>query len=161
MVNTRTYILTTDDNVKRIRGRIYSTELGKARRVPIPTACMPGLCYPGVEQLMSASQTQSYVHDLCIDVQDGSRVFSFVVFFKNHAYLPLNRSLPDLGLKGDVVVMRKGVRGALVNMRERDRFLSDFLVARFAQIPTRERIRRHRLPLVVVRHRITRSLRGR
>jgi hypothetical protein len=38
---------------------------------------------------------------------------------------------PELTFKGDAMVMRVGSRGNLVNMRDRDTILSDYIITRY------------------------------
>lgn len=64
-----------------------------------------------------------------VSVTEAAHVYHFVVFFKKHKRLPINKSTKS-NLRGDAVVMRLG-QSTYVNMRGRDRILADFLMERY------------------------------
>ena len=64
---------------------------------------------------------------------EAGRTYRFRVFFKRHHRLRPNRSLPGhVVFPGDILVMRAAAlhTQSVVNMRERDTILSDYLVSR-------------------------------
>src|SRR5271156_1915744 len=113
---------------EKLRSRLYSTTEFKARQVPVTShqdnGLFPGVRYPYAENCMKNSRTQSYVHNCVVTVHEGTHVYKFMIFFKNHQHPPRNNCLSTLSrfsdLRGDVLVMRIGVKFSYVNMRERD-----------------------------------------
>lgn len=97
----------------------------------------PVIRYPYAENYMQNSQTQSYVHNCLVTVHEGIRVYKFMVFFKNHKHLPRNNCLVALSnssnLRGDVLIMRIGVKSSYVNMRERDTILADWFMRKYVE----------------------------
>jgi hypothetical protein len=97
------------------------------------THCDPasGSVYPLAEGVMP--RVQPYVRNcLCTVVRRG-KITQFVVFFKCHHRLPLNLNLPAICnscIRGDVIVMRVGVRTPFVNFRGQDSLMSHWLVKR-------------------------------
>jgi hypothetical protein len=96
---------------------------------------------PRLDILMADHELQPYIHDAIVTVvrnvmQNGLLVekkSSFVVFFKNHKRLHINRYFQDGGITwyGDMVVMKIGARvGQLVGLRTEDIPMSDFLARR-------------------------------
>jgi hypothetical protein len=79
---------------------------------------------------------QSYIHDCLIRVHEGKHVYNFRVFFKRHRRLHINQSIRRLSddhtFRGDALVMRAGARdyNSVVNMRERDTILSDYVITK-------------------------------
>lgn len=75
---------------------------------------------------------QPFIHDCLVVVRDGRRSHKFRIFCKNHCSLPINSAIGNIGnarWHGDIIVMRLGQKGSVVNMRGRaDAKLSDFLV---------------------------------
>jgi hypothetical protein len=82
---------------------------------------------------------QPFIHDCSITVQEVNQAHTFRVFCKNHQRLPTNKAIkaiaPISQWKGDIVVMRSGKRGHVVNMRNRDAALADFVVKRYGPDP--------------------------
>jgi hypothetical protein len=123
----------------KLRSRLYSTNDLKARQVLVTSrqdnSLFPGVRYPYAENCMKNSQTQPYIHNCVVTVHEGTHVYKFMVFFKNHQHLPRNNCLSTLSkfsnLRGDVLVMRIGVKFCYVNMRERDTVLADWFMKRY------------------------------
>ncbi len=92
--------------------------------------------FPLAEGHFADAIVQPYIHNCSVIVLEKSQVHNFMVFFKNHRRLPINRSLRALqcedALRGDVLVMRSASRNlaSVVNMRGRDSVLADFVVKR-------------------------------
>lgn len=84
--------------------------------------------YPWVEHLNEDTHIQSRIHDCRLAVREGGTVHSFIVFYQNHAHLPSNHNLGHLW-RGDVIVMRLGTEGEVVNLRKDDCERVDWLVA--------------------------------
>jgi hypothetical protein len=90
--------------------------------------------YPFAESVLQDAALQPYVHDCVVRVNEGPHTYNFRVFFKRHCRLRLNMSLSKQSVptnfRGDIVVMKIGVRNEYVNMRGRDGILSDWLSSR-------------------------------
>lgn len=120
----------------KLRCRLYSTTASKPRQVLVTTRCadrrVKGSRYPFVESLLEDAVLQPYIHDCMVQIWEGRHLYRFRVFFKRHCHLPINRSLPELSLRGDGVVMRlsKGNNLSVINMRGRDSILSDYAIMR-------------------------------
>lgn len=63
-------------------------------------------------------------------VHSGGTVHKFAVFCVNDARLPLNLSVPGLRWRGDILVMRCGVRKDMtfVNLRLGDVYIIDEMI---------------------------------
>lgn len=85
--------------------------------------------FPFLESVMNDQRTQPYIHDCLVEVLEGRAKHFFRVFFKNHLFLPLNKCGD---FRGDAVIMRVGKHSpaAVVNMREKDIYLADFIMRR-------------------------------
>lgn len=129
----------------RLRSRLYSTHLGRALQVLVPTQCIfpakqPGPRYPVAEGVLANSTIQPYIHDCIVNVTEGKQIHRFRVFYKRHSRLRNNRSLPHIAglqaFRGDIVVMRVGALHELsvVNMRGHDARISDWMICRFVQV---------------------------
>jgi hypothetical protein len=110
----------------------------KAFQTVISTRCSPNPArqrFPFAESVFSSATLQPYIHDVEVAVQEHSHTYRYRVFFKRHCRLQANASLmaldPELTFKGDAMVMRVGSRGNLVNMRDRDTILSDYIITRY------------------------------
>lgn len=84
---------------------------------------------------MNGRRMQPYIHGCRVEVAIGPAIEGFVVFFKRHIGLPVNRSQPVLellGWHGDLVVMKLGKnREGFVNLvGRRDVALSTFVLER-------------------------------
>jgi hypothetical protein len=83
------------------------------------------------ENYFVEATTQPYVHDCMVTVHDDKQLHRFKVYFKWHVYLALNPAIPSKGrssFRGDVMVMRVGTNGAVVNLRAGDTSLADYVV---------------------------------
>ena len=108
----------------------------KAFQVKVPTCCVThGTArYPLPESVFNDTTMQSYIHDCLVHVHEGKNIYHFRIFFKRHRHLPINQSLHQLSanhtFRGDALVMRSGAqdRKSVVNMRERDTILSDYVI---------------------------------
>lgn len=116
----------------KIRARVYHPN-NRPRQVLVPTRCslpakLVGPRYPYAESILDDSKIQPYVHDCLVTVTEFGKKYRFRVFYKIHARLRQNRFLLDL--RGSMFVMRAAAleHHSVVNMRERDVILSDFLV---------------------------------
>ena len=124
-----------------ICSRLYSSSKFKPVQVMVPTRCVfpareVGPRFPFVESILAEATIQPYVHDCVVNVTEAGRTHRFRVFFKRHCRLRLNRSLPArrgrVAFRSDILVMRAAAlhTHSVVNMRERDTLLSDYLVSR-------------------------------
>lgn len=88
--------------------------------------------FPMLESYFIGLQIQPFIHDCLLVVHDRRYSHRFRIFCKNHRSLPINPVVEQLGNKlwrGDIIVMRVGKNGSVVNMRgHADAKLSDFLV---------------------------------
>jgi hypothetical protein len=85
---------------------------------------------------MDHNNIQSYIHDAVITIEYHGRSHKFVVFTKNHKWLPLNAAVErllgddDVYWKGDIAVMKLGRRDQFVNITSKDKPLSNYAVKR-------------------------------
>lgn len=121
-----------------IQSRLYSATCSKARQVKVPTCCViraPDR-FPLPECVFEDAIIQPYIHDCLVRVYEGRHVYHFRIFFKRHRHLHVNQSLRRLSASlifcGDVLVMRAGARNrnSVVNMREHDTVLSDYVITK-------------------------------
>jgi hypothetical protein len=106
--------------------------------VPITTRCMapagrPGDRFPFAESIIDDARLQPYIHDCAVTVYEAHHVYRYRVYFKRHCRLGINHSIPgNTSFRGDALVMRVAARNelAVVNMRERDTIVSDFMISR-------------------------------
>ncbi|KAI0338941.1 hypothetical protein BDW22DRAFT_1337147, partial [Trametopsis cervina] len=112
--------------------RLYAATGGPPRNIALMTRCLAHRRYPFVESALNGASVQPYVHDCSLHIYEGRQVSTFILFFKKHVQLPKNRhcQLPwNLRvLRGDLLVMRTGQSGQIVNLRSRDRLLVDWAV---------------------------------
>ena len=115
----------------RIRGRLY-THNSKPCQVLVPTRCLRlprevGPRFPYAESILDNASIQPYVHDVIVNIEEGERTYTFQVFYKLHHALP---QCPFIRLRGSMFVMRVAALEpeSVVNMRDRDTILSDFMV---------------------------------
>jgi hypothetical protein len=107
----------------------------KPFQVVVPTYCTAHTTrHPVPEGIFDGTRTQPYLHDCLIRVHEGSHTYQFRIFFKRHCFLPVNKSVrcgsQGHVFRGDALVMRVGARDrhSVVNMRERDTILSDYVI---------------------------------
>lgn len=90
--------------------------------------------YPLVEGVLDDMSIQPYVHNCSVSVLHKNRWSRYIVFFKVHRRLPVNRAVSLVArtrsIRGDVVVMRIGVDGRVVGMRHGDAVVADQIVTR-------------------------------
>jgi hypothetical protein len=122
---------TTQDRLLQIRGRVYSTDLEQPVFISIPTQETQTTRFPLLENHLTGLKIQPFIHDCEVVVHDGRKSHKFQLFCKNHSFLPINTPVRKLGnrlWRGDILVMRVGKKGLVVNMRGRsDARLADFL----------------------------------
>ncbi|TDL14238.1 hypothetical protein BD410DRAFT_734385, partial [Rickenella mellea] len=118
-----------------VRCRYYPSSRTRPYYTFVPARCADGLRssnrYLNPEFLFDDAAVQPYVHDCIIHVQEGETTHTFVVFYKRHVRLSINRAISS-PIRGDVIIARVGSRnkGCVVNMRGRDAAVSDWVVAR-------------------------------
>jgi hypothetical protein len=88
---------------------------------------------PRLDLVLGENKRQPYVHDGVVTVLDGAQTVHFHLFVKNHKLLRENEIVQGWNVgatwRGDILVMRKGVRHEVVNLRGKsDRRLADFAV---------------------------------
>lgn len=122
----------TQDKYLHIISRLYASDIGQPKFVPVPTQETPTTRFPLLENHLMGLPIQPFIHDCLVFVRDGRRSHKFRIFCKNHCSLPINSTIESLGnarWHGDIIVMRVGQKGSVVNMRgSADAKLSDFLV---------------------------------
>lgn len=105
----------------------------------VPARCADGTRnsnrYPYVESMFEDATIQSYIHNCIVQVREGSTSYRYMFFFKRHCCLRVNRTIAGAILRGDLIVMRVSATNNLsvVNMRERDTILADWVAPRSAQ----------------------------
>jgi hypothetical protein len=81
------------------------------------------------ENYFMEARIQPYIHDCTLLLRDGTRSYQFRIFFKWHVNLPINHSIPArkrVAFRGDVMIMRVGAAGGVVNMRAGDSAMADY-----------------------------------
>jgi|SRR5277367_5327161 len=111
----------------------------KPRQVAIPTRQLTSMGFgrhPFPEAHIGDAGCQPWIHNCQVAVKEGPHRYRFMVFFKRHRHLAVNKCLKDMicqtpRLRSDVVVMRLGKeKEEYLNMRERDTLLADWLMRR-------------------------------
>lgn len=120
-----------------IRSRLYSVTESRDTeprfrpcQTTVATTCAPHARYPVVEEVMDHGDIQPFIHNIPVTIRDDNLVYRYMLFYKNHVSLPLNRSIPTHVFRGDAVIMRTGNRSQYVNMRGRDAALADMIMER-------------------------------
>ncbi|KAH6910963.1 hypothetical protein BKA70DRAFT_1220043 [Coprinopsis sp. MPI-PUGE-AT-0042] len=115
-----------------IRARLYCADNTEAESVSVPTLESHDGRYPLVEAFLADEKIQPFIHDCLVTVSYCGRRHQFRVFYKNHKLLKRNRSLPHNSTwRGDILVVRGGVKTFGVNLRAKDTKLIDYVVKRF------------------------------
>jgi hypothetical protein len=88
---------------------------------------------PLVEGVMEDSNVQPFIHDCKVAVKDGDKTRNYSVFFKRHVNLPPNASIQGLTgvvplTRSDVVVMKIGMKGFVINIGNRDTVIIDWMI---------------------------------
>jgi hypothetical protein len=101
----------------------------EAESVSVPTLESDDGRYPLVEAFLAGEKIQPYIHDCLVTVLCYGRQHQFCIFYKNHKFLKRNRSLPHNRMwRGDLLVVRGGMKTFGVNLRARDAKLIDHVV---------------------------------
>lgn len=125
----------------RIRARLYSSTKARLAQVAVPTRCAfapreAGPCFPYAESILGDAKIQPYIHDCMVTIREGTSTYRFRVFFKRHCRLRKNRSFPSvrgtIPVCSDILVMRVAAinTSSVVNMRDRDTILADYIIPR-------------------------------
>lgn len=121
----------------RLRGRYYGAKKPLPVTKIIHTQANAAGRAPRMDHLLGWERLQPYVHDGVITViwrkglkEKRSR---YHVFFRRHMKQDLNSSIlnavsPYSTWRGDIAVMRKGLKEEFVNMQEEDLVNVDFAV---------------------------------
>lgn len=127
----------------QIRSRLYSTVGLRPMQVTVRARCANrtrhATRYPFAESVFEDAAVQPYIHNCIVKVHEGCNMYRFMIFFKRHCNLRLNKTLSTLStrclFRGDIVVMRVAARNefSVVNMRERDTILADWVIPRLVQ----------------------------
>lgn len=121
----------SQDTHPAVQARIYSASSLRPKFVPIATQDNGVRRFAFLEGVIEGGKLQPYIHFAEVNVIHRGRCHQFYIFFKNHRYLPENRTVramtSDISWHGDVVIMRGSYRGiGVVNMRQNDAKLADF-----------------------------------
>lgn len=116
--------LTSSLQELKIRGKLFPVD-GKPRIASISTRCDGERRFPCPEFHFTGASTQSFIHNFTVTVRDGRYDYTFVVFLKRHCRLSNNQSIPSC--QGDVLVMKLGKEGKVVNLNGRDSALASFV----------------------------------
>ncbi|KAL1941690.1 hypothetical protein VTO73DRAFT_7129 [Trametes versicolor] len=138
MVNSRSYVVPgCRTTYQPILSRFYGAEQQKSRPLSLMTRCDGHHRYPLVEGVMGDMSIQSYVHNCAVSVHHRKCWSRYIVFFKLHRRLPVNRAVSLVArshsIRGDVAVMRVGFDGRVVNMCHGDAVVADQIVTKLAE----------------------------
>ena len=92
--------------------------------------------YPVPKSVFDDPTMQPYIHDCLVHVHEGEHTYQFRIFFKCHCRLCVNQTMhisDGHPFRGDALVMRVGACDchSVVNMREHDTILSDFVINKY------------------------------
>ena len=90
------------------------------------TRCNSIRRYPCAESVLGDGHVQPYTHDCVASVRDGGHKYMFIVFLKCHHQLSHNQHFPLH--QGDILIMKIGKNGFVVNMGGRDSALAKFVI---------------------------------
>jgi len=156
MVCTRLVVNAVGQEVTSRRGQLYRCSSLRGRQVNVAIVGTKAPTRVVAESTLADPALQPFIHDFSVVVVDKKQSTRFMIFFKNHTYLPINKSLPQLH-RGDLLVMRMCENGLPVHLRAGDRSLTDFVVKSFLdKVALRNRTRRRKHPLRLVRPQPTR-----
>lgn len=151
MVNSRTYIIpgrqvsslkwlrscaylrrqlqTTN---KQVVSRYYGADEPKSRPLTLIARCNQTRDYPLIESVLKDLVIQPYVHNCSVRVLHKNRISTYLLFYRLHRHLPVNRAVSlvsrSSSVRGDVVVMRTNDDGRVVGMRHGDAVIADEIV---------------------------------
>lgn len=118
-----------------LRSRLFSANKLEAKIVTVPTIEVGDDRFPVVEAMFSDHILQPYIHDCLVTVHRRGRKHQFRIFCKNHKLMKKNSSIPgNEGWKGDILVMRGGLKSYGVNLRSKDSSLINYIVKRWVLI---------------------------
>ena len=120
----------------QLRGRAYpSGENPASVQALVPTIEDSSKQFPLPERYFREAHIQPHIHNCQIIVLEGQCRYEFTIFFKNHCRLAENPFLRRSNrrnwggfVRGDIVILKTGVRKSFVNMRGRDSTVADFAV---------------------------------
>jgi hypothetical protein len=126
-----------------LRARLYpSTGRCKPVQALVPVRIEANKYFPIPEGLFQQASVQPYIHNCQVTILEGSSRYQFTIFFKNHCRLALNLTLPrntdgvrntrQRGpfFRGDLVILKTGVRKPFVNMGGRESAIADYAAKR-------------------------------
>ena len=125
--------------VEKLKGRLYTTSANR----PCPTLVAyhwdPQQPEKGryviTDGQLQGSRLQPYVHDTRVRVRWNGTVYTFLVLYKRHRYLPVNGSTPDIsnaGFRGDALVVAEGPLVGARGMGGRETRAADYTMKRCA-----------------------------
>jgi hypothetical protein len=98
--------------------------------------------FPIPEGLFQQASIQPFIHSCQVTILEGSSRFEFAIFFKNHCRLAPNLSLArnlecvrnprqeGPFFRGDLVILKMGVRKPFVNIRGHETRIADYAAKR-------------------------------
>lgn len=115
-----------------VRGRFYPSCGFVPRTLAVDVFDDATRLYPVVESIFTDMGTQPKIHDYEIVIFEEDKVHRFDIFFKNHLYLPRNRTITTADWRGDIFIMRRAQSGHkhYVNVRSDDATRIDWAVMR-------------------------------
>jgi hypothetical protein len=124
----------------KLRCRWYSVMKSKPCQITLSARCASRARnanrYPYAESIFGDAVTQPYVHNCIAEVHEGTATHRYMIFFKRHRRLQINRTITPAAaaFRGDAIVMRIAANNTslVVNMRERDTIISDWVMPRCA-----------------------------
>src|SRR3954453_18283374 len=126
-----------------LRGRLYPSA-GRCKPVQalVPVRVDANKYFPIPEGLFQHASIQPYIHNCQVTILEGTSRYQFTIFFKNHCRLAPNLALPrnpngvhntrQWGpyFRGDLVILKTGVRKPFVNMGGRETAIADYAAKR-------------------------------
>jgi hypothetical protein len=130
-----------------LRGRLYPSTGGcKPVQALVPVRVDANRYFPIPEGLFRQASIQPFIHNCQVTILEGSARYQFTIFFKNHCRLSPNLSLPRNPLRvrnqrqegpffrGDLVILKTGVRKPFVNLGGRESTIADYAAKRYGEI---------------------------
>lgn len=91
-----------------------------------------------VEGQLAGDNFHSYTHDVEVSIERNGAHYRFIMFFKHHVRLEVNRCMAALAqaqVRGDVLVVACGPRVGARGMRAGETKAADFAVAQCVPSP--------------------------
>ncbi|OCH84648.1 hypothetical protein OBBRIDRAFT_741238 [Obba rivulosa] len=135
MVNSRTYIAPgrrMSTTYRQVTSRFYGAEEPKSKPLTLLARCDGDCHYPLIESVLDDMRIQPYVHNSFIRVLHNNQIYTYLVFYRIHRRLPINRTVSlvahSCSVRGNVVVIRTDRDGRVIGMRHGDAVVFDEIV---------------------------------